>query len=211
MANRKKKKVQQAEIHRQPSYRARRYTVLAVLALAYVSLIWQSVDRQVFETAFLQEQGERRYLRTMKVSASRGMITDRNGEPLSISTPVKSVVANPRVVKSDNQTIGALASILDLNPDRLRRQLSSDRSFVYLKRRINPDQAEKVAALVIKGLDLLSEYRRFYPSAEVMSHIVGFTNIDDQGQEGIELAYDEWLSGSAGAKRVIKDGKGRVV
>ncbi|MBV2091036.1 MAG: penicillin-binding protein 2 [Candidatus Thiodiazotropha sp. (ex Ctena orbiculata)] len=211
MANRKKKKAQQAEILRQPSYRARRYTVLAVLALAYVSLIWQSVDRQVFETAFLQEQGERRYLRTMKVSASRGMITDRNGEPLSISTPVKSVVANPRVVKSDNQTIGALAAILDLNPDRLRRQLSSDRSFVYLKRRINPDQAEKVAALEIKGLDLLSEYRRFYPSAEVMSHIVGFTNIDDQGQEGMELAYDQWLSGTPGAKRVIKDGSGRVV
>ncbi|MCG7981256.1 MAG: penicillin-binding protein 2 [Candidatus Thiodiazotropha lotti] len=211
MANRKKKKAQQAEIIRQPSYRARRFTVLAVLALAYVSLIWQSVDRQVFETAFLQEQGERRYLRTMKVSASRGMITDRNGEPLSISTPVKSVVANPRVVKSDNQTIGALASILDLNPDRLRRQLSSDRSFVYLKRRINPDQAEKVAALEIKGLDLLSEYRRFYPSGEVMSHIVGFTNIDDQGQEGMELAYDQWLSGTPGAKRVIKDGSGRVV
>ncbi|ODB83223.1 cell division protein [Candidatus Thiodiazotropha endoloripes] len=211
MANRKKKKAQQAEIIRQPSYRARRYTVLAVMALAYASLIWQSVDRQVFETAFLQEQGERRYLRTMKVSASRGMITDRNGEPLSISTPVKSVVANPRVVKSDNQTIGALASILDLNPDRLRRQLSSDRSFVYLKRRINPDQAEKVAALEIKGLDLLSEYRRFYPSGEVMSHIVGFTNIDDQGQEGMELAYDQWLSGTPGAKRVIKDGSGRVV
>ncbi|MCG8488630.1 MAG: penicillin-binding protein 2 [Chromatiales bacterium] len=211
MANRKKKKVQQAEIIRQPSYRARRYTVLGVLALAYASLIWQSVDRQVFETAFLQEQGERRYLRTMKVSASRGMITDRNGEPLSISTPVKSVVANPRVVKSDNQTIGALATILDLSPDRLRRQLSSDRSFVYLKRRINPDQAEKVAALEIKGLDLLSEYRRFYPSGEVMSHIVGFTNIDDQGQEGMELAYDQWLSGTPGAKRVIKDGSGRVV
>jgi cell division protein FtsI (penicillin-binding protein 3) len=211
MANRKKRKAQQAEVIRQPSYRARRYTVLAVLALAYVSLMIQSVDRQVFETAFLQEQGERRYLRTMNVSASRGMITDRNGEPLSISTPVKSVVANPRVVKGDNQTIGALASILNLNPDRLRRQLSSDRSFVYLKRRINPDQAEKVAALDIKGLDLQSEYRRFYPSGEVMSHIVGFTNIDDQGQEGMELAYDQWLTGTDGAKRVIKDGSGRVV
>jgi cell division protein FtsI (penicillin-binding protein 3) len=211
MANRKKRKAQQAEVVRQPSYRARRYTVLAVLALAYVSLMIQSVDRQVFETAFLQEQGERRYLRTMNVSASRGMITDRNGEPLSISTPVKSVVANPRVVKGDNQTIGALASILNLNPDRLRRQLSSDRSFVYLKRRINPDQADKVAALDIKGLDLQSEYRRFYPSGEVMSHIVGFTNIDDQGQEGMELAYDQWLTGTDGAKRVIKDGSGRVV
>ncbi|MET0055424.1 MAG: penicillin-binding protein 2, partial [Candidatus Thiodiazotropha sp. 6PLUC10] len=184
MAVRKKRKAQQAEVIRQPSYRARRYFVLGMLAFAYATLIWQSVDRQVFETAFLQEQGERRYLRTMKVSASRGMITDRNGEPLAISTPVKSVVANPRVLKSDSQTIGALASILDLDPDRLRRQLSSDRSFVYLKRRINPDQAEQVSALQMKGIDLLSEYRRFYPSSEVMSQIVGFTNIDDQGQEG---------------------------
>ncbi|MES9833713.1 MAG: penicillin-binding protein 2 [Candidatus Thiodiazotropha sp. DIVDIV] len=211
MAVRKKRKAQQAEVIRQPSYRARRYFVLAMLALAYATLIWQSVDRQVFETAFLQEQGERRYLRTMKVSASRGMITDRNGEPLAISTPVKTVVANPRVLKSDNQTIGALASILELDPDRLRRQLSSDRSFVYLKRRINPDQAERVNALEMKGIDLLSEYRRFYPSSEVMSQIVGFTNIDDQGQEGMELAFDQWLSGTPGAKRVIKDGSGRVV
>jgi cell division protein FtsI (penicillin-binding protein 3) len=211
MANRKKRKVQQAEIVRQPSYRARRYFVLGVFALAYTSLVGQSVDRQVLQTAFLQEQGERRYLRTMTVSASRGMIKDRNGEPLAISTPVKSVVANPRVLKSNSQTIGALASILDLDPDRLRRQLSSDRSFVYLKRRVNPDQAERVRAMEMKGLDLLGEYRRFYPSGEVMSHIVGFTNIDDQGQEGMELAYDQWLSGTAGAKRVIKDGSGRVV
>jgi cell division protein FtsI (penicillin-binding protein 3) len=211
MAGRKKRKAQQAEVIRQPSYRARRYTVLGVMALAYASLIWQSVDRQVFETAFLQEQGERRYLRTMKVNASRGMITDRNGEPLAISTPVKSVAANPQVMKSDNQTIGALASILDLDPDYLRRQLSSDRSFVYLKRRINPDLAERVSGLKMKGLNLFSEYRRFYPSGEVMSHILGFTNIDDQGQEGMELAFDQWLSGTPGAKRVIKDGTGRVV
>lgn len=211
MAAKKKRKAQQAEVIRQPSYRARRYFVLAVLALAYASLIWRSVDRQVFETAFLQEQGERRYLRTMKVDASRGMITDRNGEPLAISTPVKTVVANPRKLKSDNQTIGALASILDINPDRLRRKLSSDRSFVYLERRVNPDQAEQVKALDMEGIALLSEYRRFYPSGEVMSHIVGFTGIDDQGQEGMELAYNDWLSGTAGAKRVIKDGSGRVV
>ena len=211
MAGKKKRKSQQAEVIRQPSYRARRYTVLGVLGLAFASLVWQSVDRQVFETAFLQEQGERRYLRTIRVSASRGMITDRNGEPLAISTPVKSVAANPKVLRNDSQTIGALASTLDIDPDRLRRQLSSDRSFVYLKRRINPDLAERVGALDLDGIDLLSEYRRFYPSGEVMSHMVGFTNIDDQGQEGMELAYDEWLSGSPGAKRVIKDGKGRVV
>ncbi len=211
MASKKKRKAQQAEVIRQPSFRARRLTVLVVLGLAYATLIWQSVDRQVFETAFLQEQGERRYLRTMTVNASRGMITDRNGEPLAISTPVKSVAANPRLLKADSQTIGALAATLDLDPDRLRRQLSQDRSFIYLKRRINPDQADQVGALDLEGIDLLTEYRRFYPSAEVTSQVVGFTNIDDQGQEGMELAYDDWLSGTPGAKRVIKDGKGRVV
>ncbi|MCU7922754.1 MAG: penicillin-binding protein 2 [Candidatus Thiodiazotropha sp. (ex Dulcina madagascariensis)] len=211
MAGAKKRKANQAEIVRLPSYRARRYAVLAVIGLAYASLVWQSLDRQVFQTAFLQEQGERRYLRTMQVSASRGMITDRNNEPLAISTPVKSVAANPRLIKSDNQTIGALATTLDLDPDRLRRLLSNDRSFVYLKRRINPALAEQARAFDLDGIDLLSEYRRFYPSGEVMSHMVGFTNIDDQGQEGVELAYDAWLSGTPGAKRVIKDGKGRVV
>ncbi|MCU7844351.1 MAG: penicillin-binding protein 2 [Candidatus Thiodiazotropha sp. (ex Monitilora ramsayi)] len=211
MAGGKRKKTQQAEIKRIPSFRARRITVLVVMALACASLIWQSVDRQVLDTAFLQEQGESRYLRVMSVSASRGMITDRNGEPLAISTPVKSVTANPRRLQGDAQTIGALASTLGLNPDRLRRQLSSDRGFVYLKRRINPDLADAVQKLDLEGIDLLPEYRRFYPSGEVVSHMVGFTNIDDQGQEGLELLYDDWLNGTDGAKRVIKDGKGRVV
>jgi cell division protein FtsI (penicillin-binding protein 3) len=211
MAGAKRKKGQQAELKRVPRYRARRRTVLAVLGLACASLIWQSVDRQVFETAFLQEQGERRYLRVMKVGASRGMITDRNGEPLAISTPVKSVTANPRQLQVDGQTIGALATTLKLDPDRLRRMLASDRGFVYLRRHINPDLAEVVQQLDLEGIDLLTEYRRFYPSSEVMAHMVGFTNIDDQGQEGLELLYNDWLRGTAGAKRVIKDGKGRVV
>ncbi|MCU7796809.1 MAG: penicillin-binding protein 2 [Candidatus Thiodiazotropha sp. (ex Myrtea spinifera)] len=211
MASAKRKKGQQAEIKRVPSYRARRITVLVVMVLACASLVWQSIDRQVIETAFLQEQGERRYLRVMSVSASRGMITDRNGEPLAISTPVKSVTANPRKLQGDAQTIGALASTLNLDPDRLRRVLASDRGFVYLQRRINPDLADAVQKLDLEGIDLLPEFRRFYPSGEVVAHMVGFTNIDDQGQEGLELLYDEWLSGTAGAKRVIKDGKGRVV
>ena len=211
MAGGKKRKGQQAEIKRVPSYRARRISVLSVMALAFASLIWQSVDRQVFQTAFLQEQGERRYLRVMEVDASRGMITDRNGEPLAISTPVKSVAANPRQLKSDAETIGALATTLDLDPDRLRRVLSSDRGFVYLKRRINPDLAAEVGKLDLQGIDLLPEYRRFYPSGEVAAHMVGFTDIDDRGQEGLELLYDDWLSGTSGAKRVIKDGRGHVV
>lgn len=211
MAGVKKRRGQQAEVKRVPSYRARRIFVLAVMALAFAMLVWQSVDRQVFETAFLQEQGERRYLRVMQVDASRGMITDRNGEPLAISTPVKSVTANPRQLQADSQTIGALAATLDLDPDRLRQQLNSDRGFVYLKRRINPDLADQVQKLELEGIDLQPEYRRFYPSGEVTAHLVGFTDIDDQGQEGLELLYNDWLSGRAGSQRVIKDGKGHIV
>ncbi len=211
MAVVKKRRGQQAEVKRVPSYRARRVFVLSVMALAFGLLVWQSVERQVFETAFLQEQGERRYLRVMQVDASRGMITDRNGEPLAISTPVKSVTANPHQLQGDSQTIGALATTLDLDPDRLRRQLSSDRGFVYLKRRINPDLAEQVQKLDLEGIDLQPEYRRFYPSGEVTAHMVGFTDIDDQGQEGLELLYNDWLSGTPGSKRVIKDGKGHIV
>jgi cell division protein FtsI (penicillin-binding protein 3) len=185
--------------------------VLVLLAAAFASLIWRSVDRQVFETAFLQEQGEMRYLRNMQVSAGRGMITDRNGEPLAISTPVKTVTANPRRLSPDTETVGALSAALDLNPDRLQNLLASDKGFVYLKRRINPDMAGQVEKMGLAGIGLHTEFRRFYPSGEVMAHIVGFTNIDDQGQEGLELAYDEWLSGTPGAKQVIKDGRGRVV
>jgi len=210
MAKRQKRQ-QQAQPKKLPSYRARRLFVLLLLGLAFASLIGRSVDRQVFETAFLQEQGERRYLRVIRVDASRGMITDRNGEPLAISTPVKTITANPRQFKGGPEEIGALASILDMNPDRLRRLLSSRRSFVYLKRRINPDLAERVRALDLQGLDIQTEYRRFYPSGEVSAHLVGFTDIDDRGQEGMELAYDKWLAGTPGAKRVIKDGKGHIV
>jgi cell division protein FtsI (penicillin-binding protein 3) len=206
-----RKKQPQAEQQRVPSYRARRLFVLVLLAVAFSALIWASVDRQIFQTAFLQEQGDRRYLRTMHVSAGRGMITDRNGEPLAISTPVKTVTANPRRVSAGRETVGALSAALNLNPDHLRRLLASDRGFVYLKRRINPDLAKQVEALDLQGVDLTTEYRRFYPSGEVMAHILGFTGIDDQGQEGLELTYDDWLSGTSGSKRVIKDGRGRVV
>lgn len=209
----KRKKQQQSTVKKMPSYRARRLFVLVLLALAFSSLIWRSVERQVFETVFLQEQGEMRYLRTVRVKSGRGMITDRNGEPLAISTPVKTVSANPRQLSADSETLGALSAALDIKPDRLRRMLASDRGFVFLKRHVNPDRVTQVEQLAehLDGLNLETEYRRFYPSGEVMSHILGFTNIDDQGQEGVELAYDEWLSSTPGAKRVIKDGKGRVV
>ncbi|MGD8932913.1 MAG: penicillin-binding protein 2, partial [Chromatiales bacterium] len=206
-----RKKIRQAEPKQQPSYRARRLFVLSLIACAFTALIWRSIDRQVLETAFLQEQGELRYLRTVHVDAGRGMMTDRNGEALAISTPLKTVTANPRQLTASPQTLRALARLLELDPDLLQRLSAADKGFVYLKRHITPELARQVEQLGLTGLDMQTEYHRFYPSGEVAAHLLGFTDIDDRGQEGLELAYDDWLSGTRGAKRVIKDGKGHVV
>jgi len=206
-----KKNNRQAETKQQPSYRARRLFVLSLLACAFLALIWRSIDRQVFETAFLQEQGELRYLRTVHVDAGRGMITDRNSEPLAISTPLKTVTANPRQLSATPQAIGDMARLLHLDHDHLQRLLALDKGFVYVKRLITPELAKQVEQLELTGLNMQTEYHRFYPSGEVAAHVLGFTDIDDRGQEGLELAYDDWLSGTRGAKRVIKDGKGHIV
>jgi cell division protein FtsI (penicillin-binding protein 3) len=200
-----------------PRYDARRWILLGVLGLASVLLIWRAVDQQIFETDFLKHEGQRRHLRVVEVSAHRGMITDRQGEPLAISTPVDSVWANPGRMSADRTTEAELAKLLGKNVDDLRRLLAnrSDRSFVYLKRRVNPDLAKSVMDLVdrheVSGVDLQREYRRYYPGGEVFAHVVGFTNIDDQGQEGLELAFDQWLQGTNGQKRIIQDGRARVV
>jgi cell division protein FtsI (penicillin-binding protein 3) len=209
--------VQQAEQRRMPSYVWRRRSLLAVLGLALLGLMSRAVHQQIFETDFLQNEGERRHLRVVEIPAYRGMITDRNGEPLAISTPVDSIYANPRLLSPDRHTLAALAGALEQDEDELRQLLArnSGRAFVYLKRRANPDVAQKVMALVrerdIDGVGLERESRRYYPEGEVFAHVVGFTNIDDRGQEGMELAYDEWLLQAAGAKRVIRDGRARVV
>ncbi|OOZ37285.1 peptidoglycan D,D-transpeptidase FtsI family protein [Solemya velesiana gill symbiont] len=196
-----------------PSYRARRWTLLALMGVASVALVWRAVDQQIFETDFLQTEGERRHLRVVEMSAHRGMINDRYGEPLAISTPVDSIWANPRVLSPDRRVLVPLAKALGKETNELRRLLAqrSNRSFVYLQRRVNPDLAEKVMALDIDGVELQREFRRYYPAGEVFSHVVGFTNVDDQGQEGLELAFDQWLQGTPGKKRVIRDGRARAV
>ncbi len=200
-----------------PRYRARRLTLLVLLSLAGIAVIWRAVDQQIFETDFLQQEGDRRHLRVVEVPAHRGTILDRRGEPLAISTPVESIWVNPRVISTKLQDLKPLASALELDVKDLQEQLlqRQDRSFVYLKRRVNPDVSERVMQVVrekkIAGVETQREYRRFYPSGEVFAHVVGFTNIDDKGQEGMELAYDKWLSGTSGSKRVIKDGRARVV
>ena len=215
MAARKRKK--QPRPAALPSYRNRRLVLLGLLGVATLVLALRAVDQQIFETDFLRNEGQRRHLRVVDVSAHRGMITDRAGEPLAISTPVESVWANPRVLSPDRRILAPLAKLLDKKLDELRQLLArrSDRSFVYLERQVPPHLAEQFSQIVkeqeIPGVGLQREYRRYYPGGEVFAHTVGFTNVDDQGLEGLELAYDQWLQGTPGRKRVIRDGHARVV
>lgn len=176
-------------------------------------LLWRAVDLQVLDRQFLQTQGDARHLRVVEIPAHRGAITDRNGEPLAISSPVDSVWVNPKEFAVSAAELARLARLLELEPQALARRVRqrSDREFLYIKRHLAPELAEQVMALGLPGVALQREYRRFYPAGEVTAHVVGFTNIDDRGQEGIELAYNDWLQGEPGAKRVIKDRLGRII
>jgi cell division protein FtsI (penicillin-binding protein 3) len=195
------------------SYRGRRNLVLVVVASASLLLVWRAVDLQVVNKDFLQGQGDSRYLREVIDPAHRGMITDRYGEPLAISTPVDSVWADPQVLVQARESWSQLAKVLGIKKDVLVRLLASKRNkeFVYLKRRVSPDLANRVMALKIPGVALSPEYKRFYPAGEVAAHVVGFANVDDVGQEGMELVYNNRLKGVPGIKRVIKDRFGRIV
>lgn len=197
---------------------ARRFTgrvslVIAFFVLVAGSLVARAVHLQVFNKDFLNQQADSRHLRTEKIFAHRGSITDRNGDPLAISTPVDSVWANPKKLAVAIDRVPALARSLDLDSELLMRRItrSMDKEFLYLKRHLNPDQAHTVMALKLPGVNVIREYRRYYPAGEVTGHLVGFTNIDDDGQEGLELAFNHWLSGDSGAKRVLKDRLGRSV
>lgn len=176
-------------------------------------LMWRAVDLHVFNKEFLQGQGDARYLRVVPVPAHRGMITDRFGEPLAISTPVASVWANPSELKVHPEHWRTLANVLKIDVNTIAEQVKErhDKEFVYLKRHVNPDIVQRLKNLNIPGVDFQREYRRYYPAAEVTAHLLGFTNIDDHGQEGVELAFDHLLQGTPGANRVIKDRLGRVV
>lgn len=165
------------------------------------------------ERSFLQREGDARTIRTLRVPASRGAIYDRRGEPLAVSTPVASIWADPSRVDLDDGRLPQLAGLLGFAPGELRERLAraAGREFLYLRRQIDPGVAERVAALGIVGIEQQDEYKRFYPAGEVAAHLVGITDIDDVGLEGVELAYDEWLAGAPGAKRVIRDRRGRIV
>lgn len=195
---------------RLPGWRA---TVLFVaLLLGLAGLLGRGVYLQGFHDDFLQQKGNARYSRVIEVSAHRGMITDRNGDPLAVSTPVESVWASPADVEADNKQVRKLAQVLNMDIDELKNRLSdTSRDFVYLKRQLPPDQAEKVVSLSLPGVFLQREYRRYYPAGEEAAQLLGFTDLDDNGQEGLELAMQEQLAGKAGSQRVIKDRRGRIV
>ncbi|TAL75247.1 MAG: penicillin-binding protein 2 [Rhodanobacter sp.] len=191
-----------------------RMTVVAVLlGLTSLGLAARAFDLQVVRKQFYQKQGDARFLREVPIPVSRGTIFDRNGEPLAVSTPVTSIWANPAELLANDDRLPALAQAIGGNVADIRQYLEAraNREFVYLRRQMAPEAAQAVLALDIPGVNGQREFKRFYPSGEVTAHILGFTNIDDHGQEGLELAYDDWLAGKPGAKRVIRDGKGHIV
>ncbi len=187
--------------------------VLVVAMAGFAALGARAFYLQGMHTDFLQAKGEARYGRVLELPASRGPVRDRNGQALAISTPVESIWATPDELDDvDDAQMRALARALAMPPAEIRQKIArKDRQFVYLKRQISPDQAAKVMALGIPGVFQQREFRRYYPAGEVMAHVVGFTGIDDQGQEGIELAEESRLAGTPGSRKVIKDRKGRIV
>jgi cell division protein FtsI (penicillin-binding protein 3) len=198
----------------QEQFRSRLRLVLGVLVLIAVALVARAVDLQLLDEGFLEGQGDARFTRVAKLSAIRGGIYDRNGEPLAASTPVDTVWACPPEVMRSADQIPRLAEALNRDKKWLTQVITSnlDREFVYLVRHMRPSDAQQVKDLKIPGVYLLREYQRFYPAGEVTGHLLGFTKkYDDIGQEGLELAYDRWLGAQAGAKRVIQDRYGRTV
>ena len=191
----------------------RRSFIVFLFMLGLSSLFVRAIYLQLFEHEFLEEEGKARHLRVVEMPAHRGMILDRNGELLAVSTPIYSVWVNPSAALSNKQSIKRVASILNLSATSLIKKLQqkSKRQFLYIKRHIGPQQAEQLKQAGIIGVNLQREYRRYYPTAEVSSHVLGFTDIDDKGLEGVELAYDQWLRGQPGAKKVIKDQLDRIV
>ena len=186
--------------------------IVAAIAIAFAALLGRALYIQVISNEFFQRQGEVRFARTLELPANRGRILDRNGLILASSVPAQSVWAIPEDVSLDKRQAAELARLLEMTAPELERILSaSDKSFVWLKRQLDDAVAKEVAALNLKGIYQRKEYRRQYPEGEASAHVVGFTNVEELGQEGIELAFNKELGGRSGSRRVIKDRLGRVV
>ncbi|OGB20814.1 MAG: cell division protein [Burkholderiales bacterium RIFCSPLOWO2_02_FULL_57_36] len=193
-----------------PAWRSR--IVLFVLFAAFLTLAGRALWLQGISKEFLQKQGASRYARTLELPATRGKITDRNGQVLASSIPVKAIWAIPEdVLEASKEKLRELAKLLDMSERELHKKLDSDRSFVYLKRQVEQDTVDKILKLDIAGIHTRKEYKRFYPLGEVVAHVVGFTNVEDAGQDGMELASHRTLAGKTGSRRVIKDRLGRIV
>lgn len=189
------------------------YFVILVLLIGTGSLLWRLIDLNILQRNFLLQQSNARILRVVSIPAYRGMITDRFLQPLAISAQVDTVWVSPQLFDPSSEQLNQLSTILKIAPDKVLSKTAkvSGREFVYLKRGISPTETESIKSLDIPGLFYLHEYHRFYPQSDVAAHIVGFTNIDDQGQEGLELAYDSFLKGVAGKKKVVKDRLGNII
>ena len=193
---------------------ARRGAVVAVVFAAIgASLVARAVQLQVLDKDFLNRQADSRHLRSESINAHRGTITDRHGEPIAISTPVDSIWVDPKAIAPAIGRLGELAAELDIDSESLERRItrSMDKEFVWVRRGISPERTRDVLDLGVPGVNVRREYRRFYPHGEVTGHLIGFTDVDDLGQEGIELAYNYWLAGEPGEKRILKDRLGRPV
>ena len=187
--------------------------IFVVIVLCVLAIFWKLTSLHVLQKDFLQGQGDARTIRTELLSANRGMITDRNGEPLAVSTPVKSIGVNPKEISQELRDIEVLANALDIEPATLAGNIAAnaDKDFLFIKRRVSPAEADSVLALRIEGVSARQEYQRYYPQGEIAAHVVGFTNVDDEGQEGMELAFEDWLRGTPGRQQVMKDRRGRVI
>jgi cell division protein FtsI (penicillin-binding protein 3) len=195
---------------RLPLWRSR--LLMLGLCAGFMLLAGRAAYLQVWHNEFLQAKGESRYSRVLELPANRGRIVDRQGAPLAISTPVKSVWAIPDELRMDEEKGARLAALLEMPRAEMRKRIdATDRDFIYLKRQIPPETAERIAELRIPGIGQSREYRRYYPGGEVTAHVLGFTGADDAGQEGMELAFQDQLAGRAGSRRVLRDRLGQVV
>jgi cell division protein FtsI (penicillin-binding protein 3) len=199
-------------MHQDTDFAGRWRFLLLLIMGGMTGLVVRAIDLQVLDRQFLQHQGDVRHVGIVSVPAHRGRVLDRNGELLAISTPVKSVWVNPKEFEAPDRDARALADALGISVKELRQRVAdTDRGFVYLKRRMSPELADQAMALKIPGVYADREFKRYYPTGEVASHLIGFNNVDDHGQEGIELAYNDWLKGVPGARKILRDGKRRII
>jgi cell division protein FtsI (penicillin-binding protein 3) len=196
-----------------PNHLRRLWIVVLILGIVTLALLWRLIDLSIFNRHFLQNQCAERTIRENILPSYRGMITDRNGEPLAISTPVYAAWIDPKILALSHAQLNQLANLLELSATTILSNINKakNKQFIYLKRDLSPATAALIKNLSIQGCFLEKQYRRFYPEGEAVAQVVGFTNIDDQGQEGFELAYNDWLQGQAGAEKVIKDRYGNEV